>query len=554
VAGRDVVLDVAREHGDALPEGVLLDDLLSQEVRAGIDREALANLAAWRRRRDNELTVDGICIPQIWEAELLGEVFVPEMRIVSGLRAAFSEAAPRRLHCRGVDAQRIACLKATLAEFGVEVDVSGPVAPAPRYPGVLAAPTRTPTPIRTVKTLLSTFGLPSRVRGSVYFFPYWHLRSVFERLSKTDEFRLVISPERPFRTDPQALIRAVARGGWVGAAGILSRRRSRERLANALASIHPHWDESDALGRLLDERALTMLRQRGGETVAVVSRLRRAFGRGTVKLAVLPFDAPADAREIIHAARDSGVPTLVVQHGLPNDPNAKDMTLADAVAVWSPQDAAWLRAETQAIIEVTGNPGIASADDLLRKSFQPRASPRTIVLVEYSSRVSTLIDDRVSLRHVSTALDALARTRPGTPVTIRPHPAEHQAEIFVPVGSHSTDLEVTVDTSSAMDELIGGADLFIGAVSTATLQAGAAGVPVIFLNVTGRPAPWPFDGTTDVPLASNIDELIELIAEAVGSGEVRGRSELLRALGVERDAVDRVVALIRALVEERVRP
>jgi hypothetical protein len=99
--------------------------------------------------------------------------------------------------------------------------------------------------------------------------------------------------------------------------------------------------------------------------------------------------------------------------------------------------------------------------------------------------------------------------------------------------------------------LIEAADLCIGAVSTATLQAGAAGVPVLFLNVTDQPAPWPFDGTTDVPIASNANELAALVPVALSSEDVPGRDVMLEALGAKNDAVERVIELIRTLCERR---
>ena len=74
------------------------------------------------------------------------------------------------------------------------------------------------------------------------------------------------------------------------------------------------------------------------------------------------------------------------------------------------------------------------------------------------------------------------------------------------------------------------------------------GVPVIFLNVTGHDAPWPFDGSTDVPMARSEEELAALIPEVLASGDVPGRAEMLGALGVKADAVDRVVDLINSIV------
>jgi hypothetical protein len=70
---------------------------------------------------------------------------------------------------------------------------------------------------------------------------------------------------------------------------------------------------------------------------------------------------------------------------------------------------------------------------------------------------------------------------------------------------------------------------------------------VILLNVTGSPARPPFDGSSDVPVATSSDELAQLVPMVLASAEVRGRSEMLEALGVRPDAVSQVIELIQAL-------
>src|SRR3954468_6747602 len=128
--GRDLVLEIAREHGDELSFGVLLDDHLPPETREQIDGEAIESLAAWRERRDRELTFAGVCLSHIWEIELLAEVFLPEKRIASGLRYAVASGGVLRLECEGLDSERLACLRAVLDPLGIEVAALGkPVCP-----------------------------------------------------------------------------------------------------------------------------------------------------------------------------------------------------------------------------------------------------------------------------------------------------------------------------------------------------------------------------------------------------------------------------------------
>jgi hypothetical protein len=529
--GRDLVLDLAREQGAVLPVGVLLDDCLSSAARARIDGEASAALASWRERRDADLTVDGVCLPHIWQVELLAEVFLPETRIAAGLSAVFAVHGPQRIELNGIDAGRAACLGEVLGSLDVAVEPPRSFAAPPRYPGVLASPWRIPVSRRIAASIFRTVGIPQRVRGEVILVPYWHLRQVFERLTLDDGPKFVVDPASLPSTTVGTLIRSVARGGWVGHPSIKDRRLSKGELARALAKARGNSEQLDPLNTLLDTRALALLEQRADETLARIRRMRRAFAVRTVKLAVLPNDSMPDVRMIIQAARDNQAATLVVQHGFLGEPNDPDKTLADAVAVWSENDARRLATLRSGRIVVTGNPGVSSVAGLAERSPRLNRPGSSLVLVEYASRLSTRSDNRVSVFHVDTALRALAQARPGTAAVIRPHPAEHEPEIFDDAGASYEALRVRVDSTNRIATLIAEADLCIAAVSTAALEAAVAGVPVIFLNVDGHEAPWPFDGSTDVPVARSSEELAALIPEVLGSGEVPGRAEMVEALG-----------------------
>jgi hypothetical protein len=544
--GRDVVLDAPRAQALSLPFGVLLDDLLPTAVREDLDRRALEELKAWRAWRDRELTIDGVCLPHIWEVELLAEVFLPETRIFAGLQAALGGREARRVICEGIDDERVGALRSALAPADIEVSTAGPPVQPPSGPSVLASPWRWSLRTRALNWTIDTVGVPMHVRGDVYLRPYWHLTPVFRRAAP-DGLRFVVDPRVPPIVGIRALARAAARGGWIGAAGYLARRRARRSIDRAL-SRNAVAQKSNALGELFDSRALEMIKHRAAVSLAEVCTLRRAFATGKVKLAILPFDSPADARLVIQVAREAEVGSLVVQHGFVNGTDDPDMTLADAVAVWAEVDAARLRRRTRASIAVTGNPGAADVGSVGHRARS--RTGRTLVLVEYASRLSTRIDSRVSVRHVDTALQVLAKERPGTEVVIRPHPAEHEPDIFEGFADLYPKIRVIVDSKSSITDLIKAADLCIGAVSTATLQAGASGVPVLFLNITDRPAPWPLDGSTDVPVASTAEELGALVPVVLSSEDVRGRAVMLEALGAKSDAVDRVVELIRMLTKE----
>ena len=398
-----------------------------------------------------ELTIDGVCLPHIWEVELLAEVFLPETRVVAGLQAALANAGLRRLVCEGVDGERLAALRSALEPGGIEVSTTGPPAPPPTYPSVLASPWRMSLRTRALNWTLDAVGAPKRVRGDVYLLPYWHLAPVFQRGS-AGWFALrprssIASGRRTRRARARRGARRLGRAPGVPCSPTSSASRSVVHFRGIAAQ------GSNALGLLFDSRALEVIKHRAAESLAVASTLRRAFATRKVKLAVLPFDSPADARLVVHAAREAEIPTLVVQHGFRerkprsgHDPRRCRRRVG--------RD----RRRTTSASTVRRHRGHRQPRRRERRlvgAERARSRGRTIVLVEYASRLSTRIDSRVSVRHVDTALRALAKERPGTEVVIRPHPAEHEPEIFdasrrPPPGAS----RVTVDSTSSIADLI----------------------------------------------------------------------------------------------------
>jgi hypothetical protein len=513
--GRDLVLDPSPQHGLALPAGVAIDDHLDEAARAAVDHEALAALAAWRAARGTSLTVDGVDLGFAWELELLAACFLPATRLRRGLAAAGVTAAEGA----GLSAE----LLAVAAEAGVEARAAA---------GDGAAPPLAKAPLPPLARLVTESGVPPRVRGEVLALHYWHLEPVWRQLAAERRPRPVPAGMLLPGLGRAGALRAALRGGWGGHPDAGTRRRSAERLAATIAAAGPPRDALDAL-------ALAVLRDRAGDTLARAAHWRRILSAKSMRLVVLPFDSPEDQRILLGAARDLGVPSLLVQHGFDAQLNDPDKSIADHVALWSEHDRAPVAARSAATLHVTGNPGAAHLAQPPARTADTDPD-RAVVLVEYPSRISARIDARISLRHVATALDALERDRPGTAAVVRPHPADPEPEAYAALGA-GRDLRVTIDTATPIETLMAGAGLCVGALSTATLQAAALGVPTVFLDVTGIDRPWPFDGAPDgVP---RITSAAASLAAAPAAASEAGRE----ALGARADATDRVADLIRSL-------
>lgn len=532
-AGRVLSLEVPFAESARLPAGVALDDYVPDGARAAVDAAAQAQLRAWRDRRAGDLTIDGVDLAHVWEVELLADCFLPLARLRAALPEVLAQLAPRRLLGAGLDPELFALVAAAAREhdLGLAVcdDRGGTTGAVP----AAAAPAGA--------RLLAAAGVPSRARGSVLCVPYWHLQPVLERLARPGSG---VSPVAWGMVMPlgraRDRARAAWRGGWLGHPSLLARERSRRRISALLDELRPPADGS--VDAAVDVLALKLLRQRAPDSLARAEQARRAFAAGRVRLALVPFDSPDEMRILLGAAAEAGIGSLLVQHGFDANLNDPDKLLAGHIAAWSDSERAQLASRTPAPVTVTGNPGVS---DLARlPKLRAASSGCSIVLVEYPSRLSTRVRARIGGEHTSAALAGLAAARPGTTAIIRPHPSDPDPQAYARLAAAHPELRVRVDASSSIEALLAGADLCVGALSTATLQAAAVGVPVVFLDTGAIARPWPFCGADGIPRATGAQELAERVRGALADEEVAGRDAALDVLGVRADAVDRVCELV----------
>lgn len=538
--GHDLVLHAPGHHGAALRHGVLLDDWLARDERTAVDAGATRRLGAWRERHDAAFTLAGVCLPHVHEGELLTDVFLREERIFAGLDAAFRRGRPERIALHGIDPNLAAALTSHLSEAGVALAGLHSPGAAPSYPIFFSRATARRPGAATL--LRESVGAPPLPRGDVLIKPYWHLEPLWGALAAAG-VRPVVDPAGLPALPAAELLGVVRRGGFMGHPGWLARRRSRAALGAALASWSP--DCEAPLDRLVDTRARAFFAARAGDTLAHVETLRRAFSRGRIRVAVVPSDGAPDGRMIATAAREHDVALVHVQHGFSAGlwsvdgrlPPHLDGLEADRVAVWSERDERALAPQARGRVTATGNPGAVA-----RPRRRTRGSGPSLVLLQGTAGGSVAMDARTPFRHVATAVEALAATRPGSEVVLRPHPldvADYETGV-VPAGG----LRLRVQRSGPIEPLLAQASLCVGALSTATLQAAVEGVPTVFLNSTGLRLAWPFDGSGDFPSAEGAEQLAVRIGEVLGADGVPGAEAAAEALGLRPDAVGRLVELV----------
>lgn len=535
VAGRDLVLEVPLEHGIALPRGAALDDHLDERSRLLVDRTARERYERWCGRRVDALTVDGLDLIEMCELELLAQCFVPAARVEIGLPTALESTGARGVTLRaagGVGDGMAAVLGAVAAGDGVAFDPEQGAAE-----GVGLRWRSAPLAVRAAASL----GFPARVRGQVVCVPYWILTPVFGHLLERG------TPTTPVAAgivlpglDRLSTLRVAVQGGWMGHAGVRTRRAARGSVTRAVRLAANDRIEGDAIDAALDAWALQFLAEHAPGPVAAARWARRAFAGGAVRALVVPFDRPAPVAALVAEARGAGVPSLVVQHGFEQALGVPDKTHVDVAALWSERDRTILQAESSARPVVTGNPG---AEHLASPVARAPRRDRTLLLVDYQSRLSARVTERVSQVHLKAALEAVAMARPGTTAVIRPHPASPGAEAGVP---RPAGIGIEIDVATPIEELFASVDACVGAMSTATLQAAGYGVPVVYLDVAGVVRPWPFDGSA-VPVARDAEELADALRAAVDRREVAGQVEMLEALGARQGATAAVSDLVAEL-------
>jgi len=537
VAGRDLVLEVPLEHGLLLPQGAALDDYLDERSRPLVDRIARERFERWRGRRTEALTVDGLDLISLCELELLAQCFVSAARLEIGLPPALETARVGRAILRAPGgADGIAgTLRAVAAGAGVAVETEA-VGEGARLEWRGAS-----RPVRAAASL----GFPARVRGQVICVPYWILTPVFERLLErgagtTPVAAGIVLPG----LDRRSTLQVAVRGGWMGHAGTRSRQVARGLVEQAVRFAAADRPDGDAIDAALDGWALQFVAEHAPSPVTAARWARRAFARGSVRAVVVPFDRPATVAALVVEARAAGIPSLLVQHGFDQGLGVPDKTHVDVAALWSERDRSILRDVSSARPVVTGNPG---AEHLASPGARAPRRDRTLLLVDYQSRLSASVPERVSQLHLTTALEAVAAARPGTTAVIRPHPASLGAETTVP---RPAGIAIEVDATTPIETLSAGVDACVGAMSTATLQAGACGVPVVYLDVAGLERPWPFDGSA-VPVARDASQLADELAAAVERPEVTGQADLLEALGARRGGTAAVTELVAELAAGR---
>ncbi|MBI5625565.1 MAG: hypothetical protein HY924_17440 [Elusimicrobia bacterium] len=216
-----------------------------------------------------------------------------------------------------------------------------------------------------------------------------------------------------------------------------------------------------------------------------LERLSAALDEEKPDLVLVPYDGSPPERLLIDLARQRGIPSALMLHGISAipRPGIEDIG-ADHLLVWGPAlaDAYVEMGFPRDRITATGYPML---DVLARDARRPRPAGRPVRVLCVSS--CGPIEPTFG-----TALDIL-RSFPGIEVTLKLHPGE-SPEPYSKVLAKRLDGRCRLEWRKPMADLLLDADLVVSPPSGAVFEALALGIPVVLLNLAGLRLPPPYSG------------------------------------------------------------
>jgi len=402
--GHDLVMDIDPAHGLDLAEGVLADDHLDQAIRWEFHGAGLPAVIGCREALDASLTVNGLCLPWLWELPA-ERALITMIGHAHALRRAVERFDADVLVLAGADARLRRVAAAVASSAGIDVVQQPAKANASRAPA-----------------------------GSVVFVSYWPLMPLLDRMLADPGRRPAVLMSR-LPTGPRNTVRTALRGGWLGTPGPADRRHAARSATRALAAagrVAPAPLELCALelGAAAHAEILDIARARAASDLATAATLRRAFRRALISSVMSACDADPDGRLITSLAQAAGIRTLALAHGAYLLPQTLvDLDLCDEPPLWSEAVAPPIT-NLERPIHVVGYPAPTPTAPPIRPA--PASDrPRVLVLAQPAPYGVGLAGPRIAMRQYAAAVGGVLAHRPHARIVLRPHPsaARREAEL-----------------------------------------------------------------------------------------------------------------------------
>lgn len=243
---------------------------------------------------------------------------------------------------------------------------------------------------------------------------------------------------------------------------------------------------------------------------------RDLLTEGGAEAVVADFDRAPYSSPLVHAAKELGVVTVTLVHGMPNRANYLPV-LADHVLAWGEVQRSWFHEHgVDAAIHLVGRP------DVPDEPSRGAGAPRLIV----SQSAEDLSDAELTriLDRVRTAADG------GLATVLRLHPSVSADALDQRWRRVAEAVELTIVGRGALSDDIGAGDVVAVIESSSAMDAIAGGARVEVLADAERVLPAD----------------LEALVRARDSGQEVPRSALLVAGG--QKAIERIAAVLRGLL------
>jgi hypothetical protein len=219
-------------------------------------------------------------------------------------------------------------------------------------------------------------------------------------------------------------------------------------------------------------------------------------------------DATAYAGALVAAARDAGVPSISIQHGLMGEPNGHSVVRTDVIASWGSATEPWHLARTPqtARFVVTGNPRFDTFPAGSVKPARDPARPFTIVVCTgFVAEFSVCASDALNFQLLQATLDWAGSRE--VRIVHKMHPGEEPEYYRVAAASLGWQRPAfSIVKDVVLHDVLQSSDVLVTGYSTTVIESVLLGTPVIVCDFEQRRL-LPIDRIRGVTLAPSIAEL-----------------------------------------------
>ncbi len=250
--------------------------------------------------------------------------------------------------------------------------------------------------------------------------------------------------------------------------------------------------------------------------------IQALFKRFEVRLLLVHSDEPNVLRLCILVARQLGIDSIVVQHGLYDlaDNGSRDLLTANHACVGSESDAAFVRrhcpdhpVHVTGLIQLDQHVGVSTTD--VSRPSAKQYPLRILVLTATTDHIHVASRCNESELYLACVVEAASALAEKVTVTFKLHPSENLDRYKQDMSYLAPRFNYQFLTGLKLPEALQQHDLMISTVSTGVAEALCLGKPVIFLNTLQTPVPVLFHAGSGLPAAENAKQLADMLQLAV---------------------------------------